>query len=205
VALRLWAELRQDLPVEVLLRRVGPINGDWAALLAAAPLKATGEAALLRVDLSASLAALTGPAETGAGETPDVEETAASVREVSDHIEMIDSLVAFSTRSAEVPARCRSNLSMMRRHLFDLRSGLEARRLSRSDATSRLRSARHALRVVDEVLEYERNVVAADERVLVDELAETSEVLAHQLTSLSEEVMRLFRDVNDIAELVPVG
>jgi hypothetical protein len=117
---------------------------------------------------------------------------------------MLESALAAATRQGPESLLGLMYLAAARRILFELRTGLAARRLDEGEALRLLGSARHNIQEAGRVLRKQPADAAEAIRARIAELRGLAADASSQLEPLHHEVKRLFDSAGDTA-LVPVG
>lgn len=143
---------------------------------------------------------LTRPADPG-GQGEDV----GGVDAVCDLIDMLTTVLeAAAAHELSSPVAATLHLSTARYALLRLRSGLNGRRLSRSEAMRLIGNVEHNLREADAVLRTELGSSLDDAlRGRIGELRELGDDLSGQLQTLRYKVTQLFDDAADRASVTP--
>jgi hypothetical protein len=155
------------------------------------------------LDTEAALARVYARSGLQPPERPAAPEAGSQLAAVCDRIGMLESALAAAARQAPASFGV-AYLRQVRRILFELRTGLEGRRLAAEEALRLVGSARHNLREAARILSSELRAVTEAARGQVSELQELTGDGDAQLEGLHHEVMRLFDQSGDSA-LVPVG
>jgi hypothetical protein len=133
----------------------------------------------------------------------DVEHGA--LQQVCDRITMIDTLLVSITRTDAGPVVTGFYLTMCRQLLLQLRTGLQARRLSLRDALDLIVNVRHNLREIDQLLRRHHGL-SLDEALhdRIGELMEIGTDMTGQMQTLENSIVRLFDAAGEPAVLTPV-
>lgn len=126
------------------------------------------------------------------------------LRQIVDHIDMIDNLLASVADGDTGPIVTATYLTASRQFLLQLRTGLRARRLTRWDALTLISNVQHNLRQIDAVLSRHHGLsldAALHERIR--ELAEINTDIIGQAERLEASVDRLFDNEHEATELIP--
>ncbi len=126
------------------------------------------------------------------------------LRQVCDHIDMIDKLLASVAGGDVGPIVTATYLTTTRQILLQLRTGLRARRLTHWEAFNLISNVQHNLLQIDSVMRRHRGLSLSEalhERI--GELAEINTDITEQVKRLEVSVNRLFDTEHEAAELVP--
>jgi hypothetical protein len=118
---------------------------------------------------------------------------------------MIDTLLVSITRTDAGPVVTGFYLTMCRHLLLQLRTGLQARRLSLRDALDLIVNVRHNLREIDQLLRRHHGL-SLDEALhdRIGELMEIGTDMTGQMQTLENSIVRLFDAAGEPAVLTPV-
>lgn len=126
------------------------------------------------------------------------------LQQICDHIDMIDTLLASVAASDVGPVVTATYLTTSRQSLLQLRTGLQARRLTHRDAFNLIRNVQHNLSQIDLVMR--RHHGLSLEETLHERIGELTEIntdITEQMKRLEASVNHLFDPEHEAVELVP--
>jgi hypothetical protein len=148
-------------------------------------------------DLRRTAKALVGEADTEADNS--------LLRQICDHIDMIDNLLASVAGGDVGPIVTVTYLTTSRQILLQLSTGLRARRLTHREAFNLINNVQHNLRQIDSVMRRHHGL-SLDEALheRIGELAEINTDITEQMKRLEASVNRLFDTEHEAIELAPI-
>ncbi|WP_433464158.1 hypothetical protein [Spirillospora sp. CA-128828] len=126
------------------------------------------------------------------------------LQQICDHIDMIDTLLSSVAAGDVGPVVTATYLTTSRQSLLQLRTGLQARRLTHWDAFNLIRNVQHNLSQIDLVMRRHHGL-SLDEALheRIGELTEINTDISEQMERLEASVNRLFDTEHEAVELVP--
>jgi hypothetical protein len=141
---------------------------------------------------------------TSAPEVSEVATDNSLLRQICEHIDMIDKLLASVAGGDVGPIVTATYLTTTRQILLQLRTGLRARRLTHWEAFNLISNVQNNLLQIDSVMRRHRGL-SLDEALheRIGELAEINTDITEQVKRLGASVNRLFDTEHEAVELVP--